>query len=124
MISEAEKRAHLFLFGCITTRFFIAYLAYKFASTPTKTSQHNLKLLANISLLIGVSFWSLYLFHLRQDAPEAGGVTWWNSLRPVHGSLWLLAGYMMHQPNLQNYAYIILLIDTLLGLERWVHQRI
>lgn len=30
----------------------------------------------------------LWYFHLRQHAPEAGGRTWWNWLRPLHALMY------------------------------------
>ena len=42
---------------------------------------------------------------------------WWNDLRIVHGSLYLLFSYMAFNQN--KDAWLILLIDTLIGLVSW-----
>ena len=120
---NASQRATLFLFGCISSRLVIALIAYKLSQHSIHDLQR--KLLACISIIIGISFITLYAANLRQNAPEAGGVTWWNTLRPLHGALWLFAGSALLCPRkeIQNLAWIVFVIDAMIGLGAWVKHR-
>lgn len=98
----------LFLFGCIPVRAFIAYLAY------TLSTEH-LRYLSVGLFAIGVSFLYLYVFNKRLDAPEAGGITWWHNLRPVHGLLYVTAAIYAFNGN-NHIAASLLGLDALFGL--------
>jgi hypothetical protein len=102
-----NKSQSLFLFACIPTRLLLVFLAFYLKS-------FNLRLLGLILISISAGFFYLYFTKSRMDAPEAGGKTWWYKVRPIHGSLLLLAGILCILGN--KYAYIFLLIDVLLGL--------
>ena len=95
--TDLSKRIFLFLIGCIPSRLLLTYLTYK-------------KLVPLILLLsIGVSFWLIYLLDLRKTGVETfGDKIWWNYLRPIHGTSYLLAGIT------GRYEY--LLLDTFIGL--------
>ena len=47
-----------------------------------------------------------------------GDEIWWKNLRPVHTILWLFFAYLAITKN--KLAWIVLLIDTLLGLSSFL----
>ena len=57
----------------------------------------------------------------RLNAPEGGGVTWWKNLRLLHGSLFICAA--IYAFNKDNYAYIPLLIDPIVGLFSFIMKK-
>ena len=108
-----EKRITYFLLGCIPIRLGIVLLAYFIP-------KEYLKYLSLAFLGLSVSFFYLYFFNARLDAPEAGGKTWWAPLRLLHGMLYLSAGIYALQES--PYTWIPLLIDVLLGLFSFLHK--
>jgi len=60
------------------------------------------------------------MFNLRQTGWEANGRVWWNSLRPVHGGLFILFGFNAIRGK--NYSQL-LLIDVLLGIFSQAYYR-
>ena len=100
----------LFLLLCIPAR----YALFLYASrVPEKYTAAFGALLAGI----GLSFLTLFFTKSRLDAPEAmGGGTWWHSLRPLHGLLYLSAGAILLTGNPKSYAAYCLGADVLLGL--------
>jgi hypothetical protein len=102
------KRIVFFLFGCMTARFGLVYLAKKM---PTKY----LPYMGYIGLLPAIGFAYIYLTDSRKTGAEVFGDTiWWNNLRPVHSLLYFIFAYLAI--NASNQAYIALLIDAVLGL--------
>lgn len=75
-------------------------------------------LVSSILGAIGVSFAVLYIFKLRMNAPEGGGHTWWNYLRPLHSVLYLVAAYLLLIGNKED-ASMVLIIDLIIGLVAW-----
>lgn len=93
-------------------RFALTYLAY---ILPVSY----LPLMGFGALAIAAGFALIYINGWRKRGVETGGeLIWWNHLRPVHAVLWfsfaLLAILKMRT------AWIILLLDTLLGLTVFV----
>jgi hypothetical protein len=104
-----------FLVGCLGTRFAIAALS------ATDLSDGQRKVFAAVALAIGTSFAAIYLMGWRKTGAEAGGVIWWNNLRPIHSALWLLAGYsLLREPAI---AHRFLYADAALGLVVWVAHK-
>lgn len=95
--TDLSKRIFLFLVLCIPSRLLLTYLTYK-------------QLVPGLLLLgIGVSFWLIYLLGLRKTGAETFGDTiWWDNLRPIHGTNYIIAGIT------GRYEY--LLFDTIVGL--------
>ena len=94
---------------CIFIRFIFIYGAYS-------AIQHNkyYNLFAGFYYILG--FGSLY--HWITNAREKGGFNqpiWWNYLRPVHGTLYIIAAYFIYQKNLLFIP--ILLLDTLVSID-------
>lgn len=114
---DKRTRTLYFLGGCIPLRLVLVYLAY-----VAGTSKSNRSAYAAIAIVLGVCFITLWAAKLRQNAPEGGGVTWWNNLRPIHGSMWIIAGSMLLSSSTQRYAWIVLLADVVLGLTAWTKR--
>lgn len=100
-------RRLLFLLGCIPTRSLLAYSAYK-QWVP-------LNYIAVITFLIAIGFFSVYFFKLRPTGAEAGGKIWWNSLRPIHGIMYLTFTILVFTKH-RDKAWYMLLLDVIVGL--------
>lgn len=101
------KRILLFLLGCIPVRILLAVFA-----------QNDIyaKYIAVLALIIGLGFWFIYLFDLRKTGGETfGNVIWWNSIRPIHGTLYLLAAWFLFNAEYMTGSRI-LFVDTFIGL--------
>jgi hypothetical protein len=101
-------RALLFFVGCIGLRSVLEYVA-KTART------HALPWLGLLALLPAFGFFFIYLTGARKTGPEVfGEPIWWNALRPVHGTLYLLFAIsaIFRLPD----AWMFLLLDVILGV--------
>ncbi len=117
-----------FLFGCILIRILLATAAYN----AEKYKYNNLLIfLGIVTLLIGISFFTIYFDIWGRDNAEKqlqgwmdnDSKVWWNDLRPVHGALYILFSIFAFF-NIK-YAYLFLIIDVILGLSAWsVHHLI
>ena len=90
---------------CIIVRLLLAFFTQKYT---------NNKFISLITFIMSLSFFILFFFDLRLNAPEGNGITWWNSLRPIHGSLYLL--FTMYYYKNYNFAWYFLLTDAILGI--------
>lgn len=114
---------HLFFLGCIPTRLLLTYLGY--LSNHSEIYKHNKQLsisLWSITFIIGIGFWTIYTMGWRKTGIEAGGEIWWNSLRPIHGTNYLLFSIL----SLKGYrnAWWLLLMDTIIGvIAELVHNK-
>lgn len=103
----ATKKALLFWIGCIGTRTCAAWLA--------ATRPETLPYLGVLAGCIAVGFTVIYLGGLRQTGPEVfGGRIWWNSMRPVHATLYALFAYLAIQGHPD--AWKVLGIDVIMGI--------
>jgi hypothetical protein len=73
-----------------------------------------------VLLFQALGFLYLYFTNTRLDAPEAGGHTWWASLRLLHGMLYLCAAIYASQGK---QAWVPLLIDVGVGLAAFTYNR-
>ena len=105
METTQVKRFALFLIGCIGTRTILAYVA---KSSPTL-----LPYLGIITLAIGLGLFYYYFTGKRTKGPF-GDKIWWNDLRPIHGSLYILFSILAFQNK--DYAWMILAIDVIIAL--------
>ena len=111
-MNDMQKRFLLFLIGCIGIRSIFVLVA-KYAST------YYLQLLGYLALLPAIGFIYIYLTGSRQVGAEVfGEKIWWNNLRPIHASLYLLFAYNAINGNKMAYQY--LLIDVIIGLTAFV----
>jgi hypothetical protein len=108
------RRISLFLFGCIGTRSLLVVLAKEGSKTVLKNMGY-------IAVLIGLGFVTIYLTGSRKRGAEVfGEKIWWNDLRPLHGSLYLLFGYNAIKGNKNSWK--ILLLDVVIGLISYVYH--
>ena len=108
MINNIHYRFLLFLFGCIFVRFLFVLVA-------KYISKEYLPYLGIIALFPAIGFIIIYLGNLRKTGAEVFGVKiWWNDLRPIHASLYLLFALLAFKKN--KYSWIPLLVDVLIGL--------
>jgi len=107
-MNTIQKRFLLFLFGCIGTRSLFVYLAYIANATY-------LKYMGYLALLPAIGFFYLFLSGSRKTGGEVfGDKIWWNDLRPVHGTMYLLFAYNAINGN--EFAWMYLLADVIIGL--------
>ena len=107
-MKNLHKRFLLFLFGCITLRWFLVFLA-------KGASKRILLAMGIIALLPAIGFFYLFFSGKRKVGTETfGAKIWWNNLRPVHGILYFLfAIYAIYGDKI---AWIFLLLDVIIGL--------
>jgi hypothetical protein len=108
-LTKLQKRFLLFLIGCMGARLFLVYMAYKLPLFW-------LKIMGVFAILLAIGFLTIFWFGLRKYGQETmGDKIWWNSLRPFHALMYLTFGIMALM-SIQKYAWIILLVDVLVGL--------
>ena len=107
-MNEIKKRFLLFLIGCIGVRSLFVVIA-KYIDIKY------LPYLGYLALLPAIGFMYIFLTGTRKTGPETfGNKIWWNNLRPIHATLYLLFVYNAIIGNKQ--AWIYLLVDVLFGL--------
>ena len=105
-----DNKHYKFLLGCIGLRIIITILAKNANDTQLKN-------LGALALIPAATFIILYLFDLRKTGFEAGGKIWWNSVRPIHGVLYLL--FAIYALKSVKKSWIFLAIDVCLGIFFW-----
>jgi hypothetical protein len=109
------KRMLLFLFGCIGTRTALAVGA-KFASPNV------LQAMGALALLPALGFFIIFIFKLRETGPEVfGDKIWWNNLRPIHGTMYLL--FAIFALRKSDKAWMFLAADVAFGLIAYVFHK-
>ena len=107
-MDNIKKRIILFLGVCIVTR-----LAFVFIAKYVKPDY--LPYLGLLALLPAIGFISIYLGDHRKTGREVfGSKIWWNDLRPVHASLYILFSLLALKKN--KYSWVPLLVDVIIGL--------
>lgn len=96
----------LFWLGCIPARLGLAAAA-------AKLPDRYLPWLAGFLAVSGGGLIVLWLTKSRLQAHEGGGVTWWNSARPVHGALLLTGAGLAWKGN--RWGALPLALDAVLG---------
>jgi hypothetical protein len=106
-----------FIYACIPTRILFVLISYYIGHhKPTL-----LPYLAIPGLAISIGFLIIYKMGWRKTGVETGGKPiWWNSLRPVHASFYLLFSYYAIKGS--KYAWIWLAFDVLLGIAAYLHH--
>ena len=103
-----DKRQIMFFCGCIPVRLGLALMA---CLLPIKY----LPIMGYIALLPAIGFLGQYALGLRTKGKGfAGGDIWWTQMRPIHGVLYLL--FALYAIRGKSFAWIILLVDALIGL--------
>ncbi len=113
-MNQLQKRMIMFLFGCIIVRSLFVLIA-KYIN-PTY-----LPILGVLALIPATGFIVIYLFNLRKRGNETfGQKIWWNNLRPVHASLYILFALLAFKKN--KYSWIPLLLDVIIGLGAFINH--
>lgn len=114
-MSSSINRVLLFLIGCIGTRTALAVLAKN--ATPEW-----LQIMGTVALVPAIGFFVIYMFGLRETGPEVfGEKIWWNDIRPIHGTLYLLFAIFAIQKK--EFAWMFLAADVSFGLVAYlVHK--
>lgn len=100
----------LFLGGCIPARLLLAFAAYKSGTNSVLQI-----LFACVLATMAVGFLTIYIMGWRKTGAETfGKPIWWNSLRPVHGSLYALAAVAVAF-GAPSTAATLILVDTAIG---------
>ncbi len=106
------RRILLFLIGCIGTRTAFAILA-KYASPEW------LQTMGALALIPAIGFFVIYVFKLRETGPEVfGDKIWWDHLRPIHGTMYLLFAIFALQKK--EFAWMFLAADVAFGLIAYI----
>jgi len=118
--TSRQKRFALFLGGCIPARIGLALIAKYLSSSSSSSSAYAYayKLFGFILLLPAFGFLYLYFTGKRQGpgVETQGELIWWNKFRILHGILYLLFSYnAIFNPSFKS-AYLILFLDTFIGL--------
>ena len=115
MALTLNQRIALFLVGCMGTRALLVYLA-------ATVSLGGLKAMAVLASAAALGFAVIYFGGLRQTGAETGGQPiWWNSLRPVHALMYAAFAYFAWTGQ-RRPAWIILLVDLVVGLASFTYQ--
>lgn len=101
----------IFWVGCLGTRLAIALLILFSASSMLLSTA-----LIVFSLGIAISIIVIWIFKLRMTGFEAGGLIWWNALRPIHGVLWTLVAWFIFKKK-HTIASMVVVADV--GLAVW-----
>ena len=73
------------------------------------------EILAGLLTIPAIGFIYIYMNGLRKTGGEVfGGKIWWNTLRPVHATLYLLTAILVYRKN--KNAYLLIIADTIIGL--------
>lgn len=109
-----NMRANLFIWFCIPTRLYLAWL-------PQVMPGH-LRALGLIVSMMAAGTLYLAITNGRMNAVEAGRKTWWAPFRFIHGAL-LAASAVMLLKNNRN-ASLPLAIDTMIGIAVFFTERL
>ena len=110
-----QRRFIYYLIGCMGARLTLTYLIKKRVFPK----------IGIIPLIIGIGFLYIYLFGSKKADGQlkwANAKVWWNDYRIVHGLLYTSAGILSISNN--SCAWILLAIDTLLGLILFLNYHI
>lgn len=106
-MNNIQKRFILFLFGCIGIRLLLVYIA--------KTYTQYLPIMGLFGLFIGLGFFYIFFTGSRNTGQEVfGEKIWWNNLRPIHGTLYIL--FAISTITYTDISWKILLLDLIIGL--------
>tara|TARA_Y100000780_G_scaffold230335_1_gene252243 strand:+ start:8077 stop:8448 length:372 start_codon:yes stop_codon:yes gene_type:complete len=112
-IKLTNERIMLFLFGCIGLRLLIGIYI------RDKINPNIKKILTMILIIIGLGFLTIYIGNFRKRGLEVDNQEiWWNYLRPLHGILYLFAGFFLYK-NKNIASSNIIILDLIIGLVSW-----
>lgn len=111
---EIKERKMLFTFACMPARILLAVAVFVL---PLEL----IPLASSALAVMGASFATLYAFNLRMNAPEGGGRTWWNHLRPLHSASYSVAACLLVVKN-RRAAALVLILDVIFGFTAWFRK--
>jgi len=115
-MNSIQKRFILFLLFCIGTRTGLAIVA-------KQINKKYLPYFGVIALIPAISWLYLYFFDKRKTGAEVfGDAIWWNQLRIVHAFMYIL--FAIYAIQKKSYAWIVLLVDVLIGLTAFLYYHI
>tara|TARA_B100000989_G_C19252512_1_gene348716 strand:- start:132 stop:536 length:405 start_codon:yes stop_codon:yes gene_type:complete len=117
-MNTIQKRFLLYLFGCIGMRTLITIVAKNLnENLNNNTTKKYFKYFSLITLSMGLGFLYIYIFGSKKADSQlkwANSKVWWNDYRIIHAILYISFSIMA---LLQlNNAWVLLALDTLLGL--------
>jgi len=108
-------RIFIFLTLCIGARILLA-LTPLFIKSYSITPLYHIRVLSIILLAISIGFSIIFFGGLRKTGVETlGKPIWWNALRPVHATLYLISALLSWNGR-YSYTSIVLGIDVFIGL--------
>ena len=107
-------RANLFIWVCIPTRLFLAWLP--------QVMPGYLKVLGLVVSMMAAGTLYLAITNGRMNAVESGGKTWWAPFRFIHGALLAAAAAMLLKNNAN--ASLPLAIDAIVGIAVFFTERL
>jgi hypothetical protein len=111
-MNNIQKRFLLFICGCILTRSIFVIIAKKYTDY--------LPIMGFSALIPAIGFFYIYFTNSRKTGDEVfGEKIWWNDLRPIHGTLYLL--FALFAFNSNPNSWIILLFDVIIGLSAFLY---
>lgn len=109
-----NMRANLFIWVCIPTRLYIAWLP--------QVMPGRLRVLGLVISIMAAGTLYLAITNGRMNAVEAGGKTWWAPFRFIHGALLAAAAAMLLKNN--RNASLPLAIDAIIGIAAFFTERL
>ena len=109
-----NKKIVLFVFGCLLVRL-------SFALISKNINKKSLPLLGLLALIPAIGLLVVYFRDLRQRG-ALNQKAWWNNLRPLHSILYFTFAYLAMNKN--DKAYILLLLDVLIGLIAFINNNL
>jgi len=111
-MNNIQKRFLLFICGCILTRSLFVIIAKEYVNF--------LPVMGAMAFIPAIGFLYIYLTNSRKTGDEVfGSNIWWNDLRPIHGILYIIFGFMAINKN--PIAWTVLLLDVLIGLGAFLY---
>ena len=104
---ELISRMTKFLIGCIGIRIL-------FVVAAKKMNPNTLQYFGILAVILAVSFVLINRFGLRKTGREAGGIIWWDNIRPIHAIMYSAFAILAFTKN--EHAWVPLLLDVLIGL--------
>ena len=112
---ELITRMAKFLIGCIGIRTLFVVAAQKM--DPNKLQYFGI-----LAVIIAVSWVLINRFGLRKTGKEAGGIIWWDNIRPIHAIMYSAFAILAFTKS--EHAWVPLLFDVLIGLGVFLEHHI
>ena len=108
-----DKTIYYFIFFCLPARLLLALLAKKIESKY-------LPIMGLFTIFISISFFINFIKNKDSDKGFFGNYVWWNNYRLIHSFSYAL--FSIQALLKYKNAWIILLVDALLGLLFFINK--